>query len=301
MARTAPIHADELVAVGVNTYLGINSDPGAITTATGAGLFVIPQAQEWTEADVAAEDGTENVVGWLPRDEPDLNMDFATYMALCATVRAYDDGRFLFTNFAHGIRRSVFYTDPTSGGTSTQMLDAVAANDAACVDQYCYTSPGIRGDAGPQGICDNDNFPGLHNGTSYLWPGDYQDFAAVEQAAAYGWQAQALRSLYSDQGLQRPCWVTVEVQMPYLSDTGRDIILYDEIRGAVWSALVNEARGILYFQHNGFYAADELGAGNPAEDYTANGGNDPNTGLPPNLGGFSLVDGDAALTPTSPS
>ena len=132
-------------------------------------------------------------------------------------------------------------------------------------------------------------------GTSYLWPGDYQDSAKVEQAAAYGWQLQALRSLYTEQGFQRPCWIAVETQMPYLTDTGRDIIRYAEIRGAVWSSLVNEGRGLLYFQHNGFYEADSLGPGNPEEDYTANGGNDPNTGLPPNLNGMSLAGGDPAL------
>ena len=291
-----PAHADELFDIGINTYLGIFANTGAINTAAAAGMKIIPQANEWSAAEVAAEvPGRDSVVGWLPIDEPELNAPFATYMTSVSNIRALDDGRFVLTNFCHGIRRTVFYADPTQGGTSTEMHDAVEANDAACVDQYCYTSPGIRGNLGPQGIADNANFPTLWDGTSYLWPGDYQDYAKVEQASAYGWQAQALNSLYTDNDLQRPVWVAIETQMPYLTDTGRDIILYAEIRGAVWSAIVNGAMGILYFQHNGFYAANELGPGNPAQSYTANGGLDPNTGAAPDTSTMSLVDGPAGL------
>jgi hypothetical protein len=285
-----PAHASTLASLGINTYLGIFHNVGAINTAAAAGMAIIPQANEWTEAEVAAETtGHDSVVGWLPYDEPDLNLAFATYMSDTAAVRAYDDGRFLLTNFAHGIRRTVYYSGSTQAGASTEMKDAVAANDAACVDQYCYTSPGIRGDPGPQGICDNANFPTLHNGTSYLWPGDYQDFAKVDQAAAYGWQAQALRSLYTEQSLQRPAWVAVETKMPFLAEPGRDIILYAQIRGAVWSAIVNGAMGILYFQHNGFYGAP--GSTNPG-DYPVI---DPNTGILPDDDTMSLVDCEAAL------
>jgi hypothetical protein len=282
-----PAHADELAALGINTYLGIFANTGAINTAAAAGVSIIPQANEWTASEVTAETtGRDSVVGWLPRDEPELNVSFSTYMSEVSAVNARDTDRFILTNFCHGIRRTVFYDDATSGGTSTEI------NDAACADQYCYTSPGIRGELGPQGIADNANYPSLHGGTSYLWPGAYQDGAAVEQAAAYGWQAKALKSLYTDKGHQRPVWVAVETQMPYLTDTGRDIILYAEIQGAVWSALVNEARGILWFQHNGFYTADELGPGNPATSYV---GNDPNTGAAPDTSSMSLVDGPAGL------
>lgn len=290
-----PAHADELAAIGINTYFGIFANTGAINTAAAAGMSIIPQANEWTPAEVTAETtGRDNCVAWLPIDEPELNASFATYMTSCSDLKALDDGRFLITNFCHGIRRTVYYVTSTGGG-STQMHDACAENDVASADQYCYTSPGIRGDNGPQGICDNANFPTLWDGTSYLWQGDYQDGTAVDKAAAYGWQADALRSLYTDQDLLVPIWVAVESQMPYLTDTGRDIILYEEIRGATYAAIVHEARGLFYFQHNGFYSANELGPGNPATSYTANGGDDPNTGLPPNQATMSLVDGDAAL------
>ena len=285
-----PQHADELVAIGVNTYLGIFADPGAINTAAAAGVSIIPQANEWSAAEVLAETtGRDSVVGWLPHDEPELNLAFATYMTSVSNIRALDDGRFVLTNFCHGIRRTVYYAGSTQSGTSTEMFDAVGANDAACVDQYCYTSPGIRGDPGPQGICDNFNFPDLHNGTSYLWPGDYQDFEKVDQAAAYGWQAQALSSLYTEKGLHRPVWVAVETKMPFLSEANRDIVLYDEIRGAVWSAIGNGAKGILYFQHNGFYGAP--GTTDPGSYPTI----DPNTGILPDDSTMSLVDCEAAL------
>ena len=147
-----PNHASVLAGIGINTYLAIFANAGAIDTAAAAGMSIIPQGLEWTEAEVQAETtGRDNCVAWLGRDEPDLNTPFATYMAAVASYQAYDDGRFMITNFAHGIRRSVYYTVPTQGGTNTEMFDAVGVNDAACVDQYCYTSPGIRGDPGPAG------------------------------------------------------------------------------------------------------------------------------------------------------
>jgi hypothetical protein len=73
--------------------------------------------------------------------------------------------------------------------------------------------------------------------------------------------------------------------MPFLSSSASqlDIILYAQMRGAVWSSIIHEARGILYFQQNGFY--DQVGA--PTID--------PNTGAAPNTSLFSLISGDLAL------
>ncbi len=284
-----PNHASALAALGINTYFGMFANPGSINTAAAAGMSVIAQANEWSPAEVQAEtSGRDNVVAWIPIDEPDLNIAHSAYMSQVSGLKALNDGRMIITNFAHGIRRTVYWSASTGGGF-TQMHDAMAENDAACVDQYCYTSPGIRGDPGPQGIVDNFNYPSLHNGTSYLWPGAYQDYAKANQAAAYGWQAKALRSFYEDKGLQRPVWVTVETQMPYLTEANRDIILYAEIKGAVWSAIVNEARGIMYFQHNGFYG--EPGTTTPGSYPEI----DPNTGAAVDNSTMSLVDGPPGL------
>ena len=41
-----PAHADDLFAIGVNTYLGIFANVGAINTAAAAGKHIIPQANE---------------------------------------------------------------------------------------------------------------------------------------------------------------------------------------------------------------------------------------------------------------
>jgi len=54
----------------------------------------------------------------------------------------------------------------------------------------------------------------------------------------------------------------VETGMPLLQDHGSLTINVDQIEGAAWSAIVHEARGVIYFQHNngstcGFYSLVE--------------------------------------------
>ena len=50
--------------------------------------------------------------------------------------------------------------------------------------------------------------------------------------------------------------------MPLLTDSGSRTITPDQIEGAAWSAIIHEARGLAYFQHNngsicGFYSLVE--------------------------------------------
>jgi hypothetical protein len=42
----------------------------------------------------------------------------------------------------------------------------------------------------------------------------------------------------------------VETAMPFLNDAGARTITPEEIEGACWSAIIHEARGIVFFQHN---------------------------------------------------
>ena len=87
-----------------------------------------------------------------------------------------------------------------------------------------------------------------------------------------------MRNRFDNPADRRPRWCFVETKKPFLGDAEGQIITHAQLEGAVWSALANEARGVAYFQHNGFYPPDS-----PTVD--------PNTGSTPTGEVYSLVDG----------
>jgi hypothetical protein len=182
-------------------------------------------------------------------------------------LRSNFPNHFVATNFGNGILGTFWW------GDSGELETAVQAVDVCSSDQYMYTSPGVRNNAvNPYG----DSTP------CSGWPlaGGSGNVSLAQRSGSYGWMITRQRA-YS-QGNLHPFGVFIETQMPFLTDSGREIILYAQIRGAVWSSLCNEARMINYFQHNGMYTG-----GAPTTD--------PNTGASPNTTTYSLVNGDAAL------
>lgn len=260
----APNDADVaalLQGVGINTYCGISHTPTNINAVTGLGMFVLAQtdAGEWTQGEIGSN---PLCVGWLSMDEPDLFSSYAAYTAHTAAVRAYADGRFLWTNWSVGPLEIGFFDDRTDEG--------MAQVDVNSIDQYAYTSPDIR-----------DHFanPGGDGVTAPEWPGPSDNPDYGECSAAYGWLIDRMIAHNPD----APAWIFIETKMPYLGDAGRDIILYDEIKGAIMSSIIHECRGIVYFDHNGFY-------GSPG---TTGGGTYPTTD--PNTGQAVDPDADPAL------
>ena len=57
-----PAHARTLRAVGINTYMGAEHDGSSIASITNTGIFVLPQRDEWTIAQVG---DNPRAVGWL--------------------------------------------------------------------------------------------------------------------------------------------------------------------------------------------------------------------------------------------
>jgi hypothetical protein len=116
--------------------------------------------------------------------------------------------------------------------------------DAASADKYTYTSPDVD-----RIVPDSPNWP---------------DGAAVARAASYGWQVDQMRSFQNPKH-RRPIWTFVETAMPFLEEAGARTITPKQLEGAVWSAIIHEARGIAFFQHNnngrcGVYSLVECGA-----------------------------------------
>lgn len=262
-------HPLALKDIGVNTYVGVEHQ-APISQVTDH-LFAIVQSpashtSEWSQVEIGSD---PKVVGWFIYDECDqgegecwLDGNAAGRLPLFQgwsdDTRAYNDGRFLFANFGNGVLQSFWAVG--------EMSDFLAAVDGCSVDKYVYTSPQVR----------------FEVERSPNWPLGDTPANNSKVSAAYGWLMDQMRTFDDELVNRRPIWAFIETKMPFLSESGREIIAYDQIEGAVWSQIVHEARGIIYFQHNGFY-----GAGAPSVD--------PNTGVAPTTETYSLVDGQQAL------
>jgi cell division septation protein DedD len=240
-----PSHAAQLKAVGVNTYQGAEHDGSTIKSMTDQGMYVLAQG-EWTRAEVG---DNNSVVGWHVSDEcdmgysnctPDWNNDngengrLANQKKMVDSFRAFDDGRFLQANFGNGVLRTWW--------APNTMDDHIALMDVSSVDKYTYTSPHVW-DIVKQ---------------SSDWPAG----ATVASAASYGWLQDQMERFQNPSNL-KPNWVFVETAKPFLTENGALTITPEQAEGAVWSAIIHEARGISYFQHNnngcGTYSLVECG------------------------------------------
>ncbi len=243
-----------LLNLGVNTAMGLEHTGSDAHPTTDLGMHVMAQHSiptlsghsQWTPGQIGSDPG---VVGWFTMDEPDQGYggfvgtdDQFGYLAalaqMVAQLRAYNDGRFLWSNFGNGIVGTFWAPD-----TLDDMYSLV---DGASVDKYCYTSPSVRTlFAGIPGF--RDKAPS--------WPGDNLDDGDVKTSAAYGWMAKRLATVYGNNA--KPAWIFVETKRPWLFnndfsdvEAGSTAISYDQLEGAVWSGIANEARGIAYFSQN---------------------------------------------------
>ena len=222
-----PAHARALRQVGINTYVGMERDGTPIATVTRTGMFVLPQRDEWSAAAVGTN---RRAVGWLVADECEMGLNgcngnerqsLSIMQSWVAQLRALNDGRFLYANFGNGVL-GTFWARNT-------MRQFVRALDTSSVDNYAYTSP--------------------HNAELLADSPHWPRGAAVARSATYGWLARRMRT-FQDPKRIRPTWVFVETAKPYLTEPGARTITPEQIEGAVWAAITNEARGIIYFQHN---------------------------------------------------
>ena len=230
-----PEHAAALKSIGINGYMGAEHDGSSISSITSQGLFVLAQ-DEWTQAEVGSD---PKAVGWFISDECDIGLgctgsnaaeNLADQTRKVNRVHAFGDGRFTMANYSNGVLDTYW-----AKGSMAGLLKVV---DVASVDKYAYTSPFV----------DDQMIHSPH------WPSG----ANPVSAGSYGWLADRMRAYQNPAGIH-PNWVFVEAAMPLLNDAGSLTITPEQIEGAVWSAIIHEARGLAYFQHNngqtcGFYS-----------------------------------------------
>jgi hypothetical protein len=214
--------------------MGVEHSPETfpLTNVTSQGVYAMPGVQEWTPAEV---DTNPMAVAWFISDELEMGMnaqnpdgseyDFlAEQQSWVDLAHSYNDGRFLHANFGNGVLRTFWATNT--------MANHVALMDSSSADKYTYTSPDV------EAIID-----GVHDAPD--WPNG----VPVPRAYSYGWQADQMRR-FQNQSSLKPIWTFIETARPYLFEAGARTIQPDQMEGAVWSALIHEARGIAYFQHN---------------------------------------------------
>jgi hypothetical protein len=234
--KADPAHVASLKDAGINLYMGVEHSPEIypLTNVTSQGLYAMPNINEWTPAEVGNND---MAVSWFISDEFDMGMgvrqqpgDQNTWLAeqqeWVALADSFNDGRFHHANFGNGILRT--YWSQANGAMEAH----VALMDSSSADKYTYTSPDVAG------IID-----GAHDAPD--WPNG----APVPRAYSYGWQADQMKR-FQNPANPKPIWTFIETAKPFLTESGSRSILPEEIEGAVWSALIHEARGIAYFQHN---------------------------------------------------
>jgi hypothetical protein len=216
-------HVQGYLNAGVNFYQAVEHNL-PLTAATNAGLFVMPQQGEWTQAEVG---NNPKAVAWFISDECEMGYSgcgdtesgqIAKQREYVAKVRAYDDGRMAMANFGNGVLES--FWSPNTMDEHTRLMDL------ASVDKYAYTSPGVRFEI--------ERSPAWHWGSS-------------KRAATYGWFVDQMEK-FNDKA--EPVYGFVEVAKPYLNESGAETIGLEQLEGAVWASVIAGADGIVYFDHN---------------------------------------------------
>jgi hypothetical protein len=220
-----PAHAKHLKSLGINVFQAVeHNDP--LSVATAEGMFCIPQ-DEFTAAEIGED---PLAVGLLAYDECDMGLgcggattqeSLANMRAQVGRLRSRNDGRFINANYSKGVLET-FWARGTMG-------DFMSVVDAASVDNYAYTSP--------------------HTGVAVVASAHWPSGVPVARSATYGWLVDRMRAFQASPGVQ-PNWMLVETAMPYLNEPDASTILPEQIEGACWSAIIHEARGIVFFQHN---------------------------------------------------
>lgn len=224
LSPTQAPYPTRLATAGVNFYMQVEHNL-PLTNVTSAGISVMPQIEEWTTGEVGSN---TLAVSWQVADEPEMNESFgndaqrlATVQSRVATANARNDGRFTSANFGNGV-------DQTFWGVGL-MDDYITAVDFASVDQYAYTSGSVR----------------FNITTSGDWPVGVN----AQCSAAYGWLADQMRS-FQTPGNRKPFAVFVETARPLVEGFDPSTITMPQLEGAMWAAIIHEARGIMFFQHN---------------------------------------------------
>jgi hypothetical protein len=221
--------------LGLNTYvmLSEDSDVGLIRKndmfalpakphPDAAGLFLMDEADMWAGA------GDAPWTGKVHPDRPvcipeDAKCGYTVMMSLRNTVPS---GLLSYANYGKGV---TFWQTPSEAARFINDFQGLVS-----VDNYWFTDNEIcQGSQG--GLFRNNSYAQLPSAVCHL-------------AANYGATTHYIRSLVHPRAAL-PVWTIVELGHP-AEDSDGGTITGPQLRAAVWSSIINGARGIIYFAHS---------------------------------------------------
>ncbi len=209
-------------SLGINTYIGMDeSTPYSLFADNGMYWIGPPLNDTFTRS-------SKNWVGEFLDDEVDgrypPDQGRAHLQQLSNQAKA--DGRFAYTNYT----QSVLTNDMSPSDANAYVNDFT---DVVSVDMYWYTVP----------FCSDAPYR-----ENYLVPVPQSQ---CRSASSYGKTIQMLRQRDATDGRLQPLWQFVENLNG--GPGGQPVTAYitpDQLEGAVMSSLINEARGIVYFNQS---------------------------------------------------
>ncbi|MCU1424756.1 MAG: hypothetical protein JWM51_1047 [Microbacteriaceae bacterium] len=210
-------------SVGINTYIGMSAE-------TDYQLFEDNDVY-WIGSELNSTFSGEatNWVGNFLDDEVDGRFEPAAGRAHLQQLsdKVAGNGRFNYTNFT----QTVVGPDMPAADAEAYVNDY---SDAVSLDMYWYTVP----------FCDWEPY----RGEAYLAPVADSN---CRTASSYGKSAQMLRERDAADGELQPIWQFVENLNggPGASEAAV-YIKPEEVQGAAMSSVINEARGLVYFNQS---------------------------------------------------
>ena len=219
-------------ALGLNTYVMLTANSNA-QLIKDSGMFALPdapspysagqvltdEADMWAGAGDAPWNGQENI-RCIPEDAQ------CGYTVMRDLRNKVAPGVLAYANYGKGV--TFWQTREQAERFVNEFQNVVS------VDNYWFTDPNVC-EAHEGGVLKN-------NGTDAISPSE------CRLAANYGLTTRHVRSLVQPLA-SMPVWNFVELGHPFLEDEG-GTITPQQMRAAVWSSIINGARGIIYFAHN---------------------------------------------------
>jgi hypothetical protein len=209
-------------AHGINTYCGGLNEWSPWQLLQDNGMFLVGGRYAYQGNMMPAD--FPNLVGYLMDDEVDgthtPEAGFAYLQGLEDQLRGLNDGRFLHNNYTQQVALSAW-------APGEQYVNAY--QDNVCMDMYWYTIP-------------NSSYPPGTSGQYVCGP-----IANPRSATAYGAMVRALRIQDAKDGKRQAIWFYIE---NLSGGPGEQFVRYitpAEVKGAVMSSIINEARGIVWF------------------------------------------------------
>lgn len=232
---------------GINVYYGLNPWT-PYTLLTTYNMYYIGESYTYETGGTTMPSTFPNWVGYYMPDEIDGTSSdgptgLATVTSLSNADRANNDGRFISANYT----RMVIMTGFSPYGSQFINHSGV---DQVSLDQYWYTTA-ESGFAGPY-VSD------VGGPTNY------------RSATSYGAAIRGMRQLDAADSSRKPIWSFVEMLCGSPWDNFVRYIEPLEMKGAVMSSIINEARGILWFNN---VASQDHAVGNVLRTAQAQGTN----------------------------